>query len=186
MNWHQAFAASLTYEAFLDRYATPQQRARWRQVYEQVEITGAQRDLLGGFERETHVLVLAGAWCGDCIRQGPILQRIAEASPRITLRFLDRDDHPDVQDALVINAGRRVPVVVFCAEDDQECARVGDRSLAFYRQMARDHLGPACPTGIVAPDGDLLAAATDDWLREVERVQLMLRLSPRLRLRHHD
>jgi hypothetical protein len=29
-------------------------------------------------------------------------------------------------------------------------------------------------------------AVVDDWLREFERVQLMLRLSPRLRQKHGD
>jgi hypothetical protein len=39
---------------------------------------------------------------------------------------------------------------------------------------------------VAPPDPDHLAEATIDWLREVERVQLMLRLSPRLRARHGD
>ncbi len=186
MNWGDAFHRGLSYHEFLDRHASPQHRARWDQVHSQIALTAAQRDLLGGFQREMHLLVVAGAWCGDCVRQCPILERLAEATPKIVLRFLDRDAHPDVQDALLVNAGRRVPVVLLLSEDDEECARLGDRSIAYYRQMARDHLGPACPTGIVAPDGALLAEATADWVREIERVQLMLRLSPRLRILHGD
>jgi len=102
------------------------------------------------------------------------------------VRFIDRDAHPDVQDALVLNAGRRVPVVVFLSEDFQECGRYGDRTLSSYRRMARDRLGPACPTGIVPPDDEYTAAVTADWIDEVERIQLMLRLSARLRQKHGD
>ena len=54
------------------------------------------------------------------------------------------------------------------------------------RRLAADQLGPACPTGLVAPDADLTAAITAEWLAEFERVQLLLRLSPRLRASHGD
>ena len=40
--------------------------------------------------------------------------------------------------------------------------------------------------GIVAPEKDELDATLGDWLNEVERVQLMLRLTPRLRQKYQD
>ncbi len=39
------------------------------------------------------VLVLAGAWCGDCINQCPIHEHFAAVAPVIQLRYLDRDAH---------------------------------------------------------------------------------------------
>lgn len=186
MRWAEAFAQGLTYHQFLDRHATPEQRARWQAVYERVAFTPEQRALLGGFVREMHVLCVAGAWCGDCVNQCPILARIGEQTPRIVVRFLDRDAHPEVQDALRMNAGRRIPAVVFLSEDDEECGRYGDRTLAAYRQMATDQLGPACPTGIVPPGPELMAAVIAEWVGQFERIQLMLRLSRRLRAKHGD
>jgi hypothetical protein len=44
--------------------------------------------------------------------------------------------------------------------------------------------GDGCGTG--AAGGDHLAGVVADWLREVERVQWVLRLSPRLRRKHGD
>ena len=99
----------------------------------------------------------------------------------IDIRYLDRDDHADVQQTLQINAGNRVPVVVFFSEDGFEVARYGDRTLSKYRQMMRDQAGSSCPIGIQAPEESLLAQVTQDWLDEFERVQWLLRLSPRLR-----
>jgi hypothetical protein len=75
---------------------------------------------------------------------------------------------------------------VFLSEDAQQVGWYGDRTLSKYRQLARDQLGPSCPTGIGAPDRDLLVAVTQDWLDEFERVQLLLRLSSRLRELHGD
>jgi hypothetical protein len=132
------------------------------------------------------ILVLNGAWCGDCIQQCPILEHIAAACPRITLRFLDRDARADVQAALAINGGSRVPAVLFLSEDHAEVARYGDRPLATYRRLARTQLGPACPTGLAEPPADETAACIQEWLEQVERAQLILRLSPRLRELHGD
>jgi epoxyqueuosine reductase QueG len=60
-----------------------------------------------------NVLCMTGAFCGDCVRQCPIMLRIAEASSVIDLRFLDRDTNPDLSERLKILGGSRIPVVVF-------------------------------------------------------------------------
>jgi thiol-disulfide isomerase/thioredoxin len=177
--------AGLAYTEFLDRYATPEHRRRWDDVYAQVELSDAQRQLLQSFRRELRLLVLAGAWCGDCINQCPIFEHFAQAADCLQVRYCDRDAHGQLQQALSLCGGARVPVVVFLNEDGQFCGLYGDRTLATYRALAARQLGPACPTGI-GVDVPLLQAVVQDWLDEVERVQLMLRLSPRLRQKHGD
>ena len=186
MNLFDKFRAGLPYADFLARYANDVQKQRWRQVHEQVTLTDAQRELLGSFRRAMPVLCLAGAWCGDCINQCPIFEHFAAVAPVIRVRYLDRDEHADVQQALQINGGNRVPVVVFFSEDGLEVARYGERTLSKYRQLIRDQVGDLCPTGIALPGDTLLAQVTQDWLNEFERVQLMLRLSGRLRHKHGD
>jgi thiol-disulfide isomerase/thioredoxin len=151
-----------------------------------VGLTPAQSDLLAQFTRETNVLVLAGAWCGDCSGQCPIFERFAEAAPVLKVRYLDRDTNPDVQAELRINGGNRVPVVVFFSEDGHEVARYGERTLSQYRNLAAKTVGASCATGIVAAGDPLLASITQDWLDEFERVQWILRLSGRLREKHGD
>lgn len=186
MDWAHQWTQALPYVEFLNRHGEPRHRERWQRMYDQTLLTDSQRTLLASFTRRMHLLCVAGAWCGDCVLQCPILERIREASPVVEVRFMDRDAHADVQDALVMNAGRRVPVVVFLSEDFEECGRFGERTLSIYRRMARDRLGSVCLTGIVPPDDEYTAAVTADWMNEVERVQLLLRLSPRLRQRHGD
>lgn len=183
----EKFAAGLPYAEFLARHGSPAHRTRWQQLYDLVALTDAQRELLRAFTRTTNVLVLAGAWCGDCANQCPIFERFAEAAPVLQIRYLDRDVHADVQEQLQINGGNRVPVAVFFSEDGHEVSRFGERTLSRYRQMAAQHLGANCPTGIVGGAGDpLLPQVVQDWLGEFERAQWILRLSPRLRQRHGD
>lgn len=176
----------LNYHDFLAKHGSDEHRRRWQAVYDRVVLQPQQREMLGGFVREMKVLCLAGAWCGDCVNQCPIFARFAEASPRIDLRFLDRDVHADLQAELQLCGGNRVPMLIFLSQDDRFCGAYGDRTLSKYRQMAVEQLGPSCPSGIAPPNQELLNAVTQEWLVEFERVQLMLRLSGRLRQAHGD
>jgi thiol-disulfide isomerase/thioredoxin len=179
------FEKGLHYDDFLDRYATEEQRNRWDAAYERVALTDMQKELLRSFKREMKVVVLAGAWCGDCVEQCPIFERFAEETDSIALRFFDRDDQPVMAKALQICGAARVPAVMFLSEDGFPCARYGDRTLSKYRKMASTLTGAACPTGL-GRDDQLTAAVVEEWLNEFERVQLMLRTSARLRQKHGD
>jgi thiol-disulfide isomerase/thioredoxin len=182
----EKFAAALPYDRYLQT-GTDEQRRRWTQVYDAAHLTGEQRRLIAGLGRDMKILITSGIWCGDCVQQCPLLQRIAEANPgRLELRLVDRDQHKDLQQQLRVNAGDRVPVAIFMAEDFEFCSAFGDRTLSRYRALAKKQLGPACPIAIAPPDPDELAATLQDWLDEFERVQLMLRLSARLRQKHGD
>ena len=185
IDYESTFSSALEYGAFLEKYGTPDHQSRWSEAYDHVQLTDSQRSLLGSFVRNINVLCLAGAWCGDCVGQCPIFRRFAEATSKIHLRFIDRDDHPKTAAELTVCGGGRVPVVLFLSEDFHECARYGDRTLSRYRSMAAELGGAACSTGLAGSD-EAMAEVVADWLREFERVELMLRISPRLRKLHGD
>jgi len=180
------FQAGLPYAAYVST-AKPGERPRWDAMNQRSTLTPAQTALLKGFHREMNVLVVSGTWCGDCVQQCPLIARIAESNPdKIHLRFVDRDQHHDLADRIMINAGHRVPTAIFMAEDFEFVSLLGDRTLSRYRAAAARQLGPACPVpGAPVPD-DELAACLQEWLNEFERVQLLLRLSTRLREMHGD
>jgi hypothetical protein len=180
------WAEGLDYRSFLDRHGTEDQRRRWEGVHAQVRLSDADRSLLAGFRRDMKVFCLAGAWCGDCANQCPIFEHFASASPKVHLRFFDRDTHPDLAAVTQMCGAARVPAVLFVSEDDFPCGLYGDRTLAKYREMGRTLDGAACATGISLGASPLQDAVVQDWLREFERVQWMLRTSTRLRQKHGD
>jgi|GEM_PF-58900 len=184
--WAAAHATALPYEAFLATHATAEQRRRWEAFHAQVSLTASQRQLLGGFTRTMPVIVLAGAWCGDCVNQCPIFEHFAAASPSIDLRFLDREALPGVAAHLRVCGGQRVPVVAFFSEDFTPILVYGDRTLSAYRAAVASQLGSACASGAVSPPADAIAAVVGDWLDQFERVHHILRLSARLRQKHGD
>src|SRR5436189_5700319 len=160
MNLFEKFQLGSSYNDFLSRYATDDQKKRWRQVHEQIKLTASQRELLVSFGREMNVLCLAGAWCGDCVNQCPIFEHFAICTQRIQIRYFDRDANPDLGQALSVCGGARVPVLLFLSEDDFQVGFYGDRTLSKYRKMVADEFGAACPTGIVPDETSLLTGVT--------------------------
>ncbi len=183
MDYAAKFETGLSYADFLAKYGSETERRRWGDFHEQIRLTDEQTALLQSFTRDMQVLVMAGTWCGDCVSQCPIFDHFASASDRIHLRFFDRDDNPDLAEALSTCGAARVPAVVFLSEDGYFCGRAGDRTLSKYRQMASSLTGAACSTGIADSQTD---AVVQDWLNEFERIQWMLRTSGRLRKLHGD
>jgi thiol-disulfide isomerase/thioredoxin len=180
------FKSALPYADYL-KTGTEEHQRRWTTAFDSSELTDAQTQLIASFTRKMHVLVVSGIWCGDCATQCPLLQRIATANPgHIDVRWVDRDLHKDLSEQLKINGGVRVPVAIFMAEDFEHCAVYGERPLSRYRVLARKQLGESCEIAIAPPDADQHAATLQDWLNEFERIQLMLRISPRLRKLHGD
>jgi len=183
--WRDAFAQALTYSDYVAT-GSPAQQEKWNAYRQKFSLTDQQRVRAEGFTRQLHVLVLSGIWCGDCARQCPMLDTIAEASPMLQVRFIDNQTNPQLRDELRIHGAARVPVVVSLSEDFFEVGRSLDRQLAAYRRKARTELGDACDAGIIAPPSEDLAEELSQWFDHFERQELLLRLSPFLRKRHND
>ncbi|MCE9591020.1 MAG: thioredoxin family protein [Planctomycetes bacterium] len=178
--------AGLPYDQYVAT-GNPDQQANWKKFHDQVQLTDAQRALVGSFVRKINIIGLSGIWCGDCVQQCPLVARIAQANPdKIDLRFVDRDAHADLQKELRICGGNRVPVFAFCAEDYELVGWYGDRTLSRYRAIAARQLGPSCPMPGAAVPASEVAATLQEWLDEIERAHLLLRLSARLRQKHAD
>jgi len=180
------FAMAVPYDAYLAT-GTPEQRETWTRASRAATLTHTQRSLLESFTRRVNVLVSSGLWCGDCAHQVPMLDQIARASRGvIDLRLLDRDTHEDLAGQVSICGGLRVPTVICMNEDHEFVGLAGDKSLSRLRAKAAKSLGTSCPLPGADLPADEAAATLQDWVNELERVHLLVRLSPKLRQRHQD
>ncbi len=160
---------------------------QWHERYGRLGLDPDQAALVRDFKRDMKVLCMTGTWCGDCALQGAAMQRIAEASPEhIDLRFIPRsEEFAELITPNTINAGFRVPLTWFMADDFEPVSRIGDRTLSRYRSIAVKALGAA--SGVLAPPPvDPVREVLREVLGEFERVQLLLRLSTRMRERYGD
>jgi thiol-disulfide isomerase/thioredoxin len=192
--WREHFDLALPYEEYIE-LGDAAHAAKWTKMAAALPaLTKEQAARLQGRNRRLNVLVYSGIWCGDCVRQGPMIQKIADAAgsgadaaeTAVEVRFIERDASEELQDELRILGALRVPVVVFLSEDFFEVGRFGDRLLAVYRRKAERETGAACDAGLVAPESGELAAEQAEWVDIFERMLLMLRLAPPLRERYGD
>ena len=186
IDYFAKFQQAHDYDSFLQNFGGSMDQAKWNRVLEQVELTDAQQAVLAGFVRQQNILCMAGAWCGDCARQCPIVYRFCQIQPHLQLRFLDRDADEDLRKALHLCGAPRVPQFVFLDEDGEWIGRYGDRTVSEYRNLAETISGSSCSIGTASREDPLFQSIVNDWLVEIERVQLILRTSPRLRERHGD
>ena len=77
--WRDTFAGALPYAEYLAS-GPENHRKRWLTMDQQVQVDAAQQQRLGQFTRRMNLLCYSGIWCGDCVRQGPILHHLAPGS----------------------------------------------------------------------------------------------------------
>lgn len=185
--WSRCWAEAESYDDYL-KGSDPKRAGRWESLGARVpSLSAEQRERLTGYARTVNVLAVSGVWCGDCVRQGPMIRQIVEACDEaVSLRVIDRDQNSKLRDEVRILGAARVPVVVFLSEDFHEVGRFGDRTLHTYRLKAETEIGAACavPTAKLPPEE--LGAERDEWVAIFERMLLMARLAPPLRERHGD
>ncbi len=81
--------------------------------------------------------MLTEAWCGDAAQIIPLMAKVADASPLITLKLLLRDEYPEVIDAYLTNGSRSIPKLICLTEDLKEVGTWGPRP-AEAQQLMND------------------------------------------------
>ncbi|MFH2002581.1 MAG: thioredoxin family protein [Planctomycetota bacterium] len=185
--WREHFQQALEFDSFLAK-TEPLFAQRWKDMADTFPpLSLEQRERLSGHNRKLNILVYCSAWCGDCAQLVPLIHKIAGAvDGEVEMRLMERDVSEKLKDELRILGAMRVPIVVFLSEDFHEVARMGDRSLTAYRRKAQTETGAACSLGTLASPAADLESEQAEWVDHIERVLLMLRLAPPLRMRYRD
>jgi hypothetical protein len=57
-------------------------------------------------------LVITEAWCGDAAQICPVIAKLATLSSNIDLKFILRDEHPEIMNQYLTNGGKSIPILV--------------------------------------------------------------------------
>lgn len=98
-------------EAFIHYTALNQQRMhRWEKT---LQLLPAVESAIRNIAVPQTWLVLTEAWCGDAAHSIPILHALAALNPLITLRFVFRDENPELMDRYLTNGvSRSIPKLI--------------------------------------------------------------------------
>lgn len=90
-------------------------------------------------ERDLLMLVLTEGWCGDAAQTVPVLQHLAAASPRLELRLVLRDEHPELMDHFLTEGGRSIPKLILLDPETLEVLGDWGPRPAAAQKMAMDY-----------------------------------------------
>jgi hypothetical protein len=89
----------------------------WFKNYQEFRLTEAENKKLASISKRFNILALSEDWCGDSVRNLPVIVRMVEALPHAKLRVLTRDDNLDVMQKFTADGKMRIPTVVFSDEN---------------------------------------------------------------------
>lgn len=112
----------------------------WHSVFERVHLPPELVEVARRCEGTWRLLALTADWCGDCVNTLPVVARFAQ-EVGWDLRFLDRDENPDLmEEHLTDGRSRSIPVVVVYDEDFEELGWWGPRPGALQRWVKTEGL----------------------------------------------
>lgn len=115
-----------TFEAWLP--TAEKNRELWAGLHARARLPGWAPEAVREFRTPVRLLALSADWCGDAVNGLPWVARLAEATPMLELRMLERDEHPALMTAhLTRGTSRSIPVVMAFDESWRELGWWGPR-----------------------------------------------------------
>ncbi|HOF42086.1 MAG TPA: thioredoxin family protein [Candidatus Hydrogenedentes bacterium] len=153
LDWQAIHAGGQTFDDWLKRGTNPANQETMRELRANQPLEPHVKAMLKGLARPVHVVAIAEDWCGDVVRHVPVLEALASASTALRVRYLFREDRPDVFVRYLTNGGEAIPKFIFLNDQFTECGHWGPMSSLCRELIAR---GKAC--GDVARAREQVAA----------------------------
>ncbi|UCE12155.1 MAG: thioredoxin family protein [Candidatus Heimdallarchaeota archaeon] len=127
------FQTGKSFNGFLES-GTEDEQERFRLYYERLGKKLSPEDYRIELTYPVHLLLFATTWCWDSKTNVPVLVRIAENSPNISLKIVNKDYYPFLIDK--INGGEKVPQLLIFSKDFFYLDRWVERPTSGYRLYA--------------------------------------------------
>ncbi len=102
--------------------------ARMNRIDKTIEIIHDLKEAVEQIDTPQTWLVLTEGWCGDAAQIVPVFDKIAKLNANINLKFLLRDEHPELTDwYLTDGKSRSIPKLIAVDENFEELFNWGPR-----------------------------------------------------------
>ncbi|AWH84077.1 thioredoxin family protein [Flavobacterium album] len=95
----------------LTHYSTLNE-VRMNRLDKTITIPGEIEERLRGLTKEYTLLVISEGWCGDAAQILPVINKLAEASDKLHLRIVLRDENIELMDNFLTNGARSIPKLI--------------------------------------------------------------------------
>jgi selenoprotein W-related protein len=136
----ERFEQGMSYQAYKEQMTRNRERLEANEAA--VQLDPEDVAFFANLPKPLNVLVLAEDWCGDVINNLPVIGKLAEATDKLDLRILLRDQHLDIMDQYLHKGEfRSIPAVIILDENFQALGHWNERPDAvteLQAQMRRD------------------------------------------------
>ena len=102
--------------------AVKENKTSWENNYKQYEVSPETKNILSQIKQKFYVLAIDEDWCGDSVRNLPVIAKLVEQLPDSELRVLRKDSNLDLMERYAINGKKKIPTIVFLNSDFKEIA----------------------------------------------------------------
>jgi hypothetical protein len=126
INLKEKFNTGLTPQQFMD--GMTKNKEAFHDWYERFSWDENERAFFQSLQErnDLHCLILASDWCGDVVRNVPVIFR-ALAETNIPTEVLIMENHLDLMDQFLTMGGRSIPVVIFTDTEGNVLGKWGPR-----------------------------------------------------------
>ncbi len=137
IDWSSVFEAGQDYSAWIESAESAEHRSRMQQALADLPLHPATEAFLKALPRVVHIISIAEDWCGDVVRHVPALMRLAQASDKVRVRFITREQNKEVFARFLTNGGEAIPKFVFLSDQWVECGNWGPMPEEHRRIISR-------------------------------------------------
>ncbi len=112
----QGLSTGDTQSEDLTHYSTLNE-VRMNRLDKTIKIPQEIQDKLNGLKKEHTLLVISEGWCGDAAQILPVINKMAEASDKLDLHIVLRDENTQLMDAYLTNGARSIPKLILIEPD---------------------------------------------------------------------
>lgn len=112
-----------------------------------ISLSEDMKAILADLKKNYIFLVISEGWCADSAQSLPILQKMADFTPRLDLQIIFRDEHLDLMDEYLTNGGRAIPklIAIEACEDFRELGTWGPRPEYLQKRLMDYKKNPDMP-----------------------------------------
>lgn len=141
IDWRATFAQGQSYGDWLAQAEHADNARQMEKLRQELVLGPHERAWLGALARPVHVIAIAEDWCGDVVRHVPVLAALADQAPMLRVRFITREQFPEVFVRFLTNGGEAIPKFIFLNDLFVECGNWGPMPDNCRELIAR---GKAC------------------------------------------
>lgn len=90
---------------------------RMNRLDKTIKIPAEIQEKLDNLKSEHILLVISEGWCGDAAQIVPVINKMAEASDKLDLKIVLRDDNEELMDEYLTNGARSIPKLVLVEKE---------------------------------------------------------------------